>query len=392
MITKKIAEIFDIKNGYTPSKAKSEYWTNGIIPWFRMDDLRENGFILSKSKKLITKEAIKGKLFEANSIILATTATIGVHALITSNFLCNQQFTNFCLKEEYKKKFNIKFLYYYFFKIDEWCIRNTVSSTFPSVQINKLKLLQIPIPPIEVQNKIVEILDKFTNYKAELKAELTFRKEQYKYYRNKLFNSISNNNDYKHLWEITKWNKSFNTVNKFKQKEKINIKSVSAKELKNLITENGNIRLISTGKFEGFTNLQIAKDKINRGEVMLLPEGGSANLKYHNGEFVNALNLVCSSIDSNIYSLKYIYYFLTSNIEYIESCYKGSCVKHPDMREILDIKIPIPPIEVQNKIVEILDKFSSLINNISEGLPKEIELRNKQYEYYRDLLLDFEDK
>ena len=127
-----------------------------------MDDLRENGFILSKSKKLITKEAIKGKLFEANSIILATTATIGVHALITSNFLCNQQFTNFCLKEEYKTKFNIKFLYYYFFKIDEWCIRNTVSSAFPSVQINKLKLLQIPIPPIEIQNKSPTLRDYFT--------------------------------------------------------------------------------------------------------------------------------------------------------------------------------------------------------------------------------------
>ncbi len=206
-----------------------------------------------------------------------------------------------------------------------------------------------------------------------------------------MFYNLNKNSDYKYLWEITKWNKSFSSVNKFKQIEKINIKSVSAKELKNLVIKNGDIRLISTGKFDSYTNQQIAKDKVNRGEVILLPEGGSANLKYHNGKFVNALNLVCSSIDHNIYSLKYIYYFLSSNIEYIESCYRGSGVKHPDMREILDIKIPIPPIEIQNKIVEILDKFSSLINNISEGLPKEIELRKKQYEYYRDLLLDFKE-
>ncbi|WP_406602392.1 restriction endonuclease subunit S [Metamycoplasma sualvi] len=192
------------------------------------------------------------------------------------------------------------------------------------------------------------------------------------------------NANIKYLWEITKWNKTFNSVNKTKQKEKINIKSVSAKELKNLVAENGNIRLISTGKFDGYTNYELAKNKINSGEVILLPEGGSANLKYHNGEFINSLNLVCSSINSNIYSLKYIYYFLLSNIEYIETCYRGSGVKHPDMREILDIKIPIPPIETQNKIVEILDKFT----NYKAELTAELTFRKEQYKYYRDKLLN----
>ncbi|MBD5423316.1 MAG: restriction endonuclease subunit S [Mycoplasma sp.] len=187
---KKISDIFNIKNGYTPSKVKIEYWTNGTIPWFRMDDLRENGFVLSKSKQLITTQAVKGKLFEANSIILATTATIGVHALITSDFLCNQQFTNFSLKEEYKEKFNIKFLYYYFFIIDEWCVNNTVFSAFPSVQMNKLRALQIPIPSIEIQNKIVETLDKFSSLINDisdgLPKEIELRNKQYEYYRDLL--------------------------------------------------------------------------------------------------------------------------------------------------------------------------------------------------------------
>ncbi len=374
MISKKIVEIFDIKNGYTPSKAKSEYWTNGIIPWFRMDDLRENGFILSKSKKLITKEAIKGKLFEANSIILATTATIGVHALITSNFLCNQRFTNFCLKEEYKKKFNIKFLYYYFFKIDKWCIRNTVSSAFPSVQINKLKSLQIPILPMEIQNKIVEILDKFTNYKAELAAELTFRKEQYKYYRNILMNKYINKNTFATtLGKVT-------LINKFKQPQ--------ANELEKIIDINGNIPLLpSSRNYNWFTTLNKAKKWLSNGNVITLGRARNPNIKKCEGYFVSSNNIIIESFDEKILSYKYLYYFL-DNIK--ESFYVESASYPKFDRNIFDqTKIPIPPIEIQNKIVEILDKFSALIQNIFDGLPKEIELRNKQYKYYRDLLFNF---
>lgn len=91
----KMSEIFEMKNGYTPSKAVTEYWENGIIPWFRMEDIRKNGRILSDSILHITPQAVKGgKLFHANSIILATTATIGEHALIIADSLANQRFTN----------------------------------------------------------------------------------------------------------------------------------------------------------------------------------------------------------------------------------------------------------------------------------------------------------
>lgn len=90
-----MSEIFEMKNGYTPSKAVTEYWENGIIPWFRMEDIRKNGRILSDSILHITPQAVKGgKLFHANSIILATTATIGEHALIIADSLANQRFTN----------------------------------------------------------------------------------------------------------------------------------------------------------------------------------------------------------------------------------------------------------------------------------------------------------
>ena len=186
-----LSEVFDIKNGYTPSKANKEFWKNGTIPWFRMEDIRENGRILNDSIQHITPQAVKGgKLFPANSIIVATTATIGEHALITVDSLANQRFTCLSKKVNRYNELDMKFFYYYMFVIDEWCKNNTNVSGFASVDMNKFKKLMIPIPPIEEQERIVAILDKFDSLVNDisegLPAELTARRQQYEYYRNKL--------------------------------------------------------------------------------------------------------------------------------------------------------------------------------------------------------------
>lgn len=180
-----------MKNGYTPSKNKSEYWDNGIIPWFRMDDIRTNGRILNDSIQHITESAVKGgKLFPANSIILSTSATIGEHALITVPSLANQRFTYVTVKDEYKEKLNMKFVFYYFFKIGEWCKNNLNISSFASVDMDKLKNLKFPIPPLEEQQRIVSILDRFdklcNDISEGLPAEINARQKQYEYYRDKL--------------------------------------------------------------------------------------------------------------------------------------------------------------------------------------------------------------
>lgn len=79
-----LSKVFNLRNGYTPSKTKKEFWANGDIPWFRMDDIRENGRILGNSLQKISSCAVKGgKLFPENSILISTSATIGEHALIT---------------------------------------------------------------------------------------------------------------------------------------------------------------------------------------------------------------------------------------------------------------------------------------------------------------------
>ncbi|MBO6042236.1 restriction endonuclease subunit S [bacterium] len=94
-----------------------------MIPWFRLDDIRENGQVLNNSIRHVTPAAIRGKINKANYLIIATTATIGVHALITVDSIANQQFTILNLNDNYHNKFNIKFLYYYFFKVDEYCLK-----------------------------------------------------------------------------------------------------------------------------------------------------------------------------------------------------------------------------------------------------------------------------
>ena len=152
--------------------------------------------------------------------------------------------------------------------------------------------------------------------------------------------------------------------------------------------DNGTIKLLSTGNFDGVALREDAIDYINNDEVFTIPSGGSANIKYYNGEFVDSGNIIGTSLDNKLYNTKYIYYFLENNNELIQSYFRGSGVKHPDMSAILNIRVAVPPLEVQDEIVRILDDFTLL----SAELSAELKAREKQYEYYKDNLFDFEDK
>jgi type I restriction enzyme, S subunit len=184
-----LKSIFNTRNGYTPSKADASLWADGSVPWFRMEDIRENGGVLGRSLQYIPESAVKGgltKLFPANSILVATSATIGEHALITVPHMANQRFTSLSLKPAFTPKFDMKFLYYYCFVLDEWCRKNATVSSFASVDMAGFRKFQFPMPPLEVQREIVKILDSFTELEAELEAELVARRRQYEYYRDKL--------------------------------------------------------------------------------------------------------------------------------------------------------------------------------------------------------------
>ncbi|BAW43915.1 restriction endonuclease subunit S, partial [Helicobacter pylori] len=184
---KTLEEVFEIKNGYTPSKNNPEFWEKGTIPWFRMEDIRENGRILKDSIQHITPKALKGKkLFPKNSIIISTTATIGEHALLIVDSLANQRFTFLSKKANCDLALDMKFFFYQCFLLGEWCKKNTNVSGFASVDMTAFKRYKFPIPPLEIQQEIVKILDAFTELNTELNTELKARKKQYQYYQNML--------------------------------------------------------------------------------------------------------------------------------------------------------------------------------------------------------------
>ena len=184
---KTMKEVFNIRNGYTPSKSNKAYWEGGTIPWFRVEDIRTNGRLLSESSLHINPEGVKGELFPANSIILSTSATIGEHALLLVDCLANQRFICLTINDKYKEKLLVKFVFYYMFKVDEWCVNNTNIAGFASVDMSKFYTLCFPIPKDQHrQQQIVSQLDTFEQLIAALKREIALRRKQYEFYREKL--------------------------------------------------------------------------------------------------------------------------------------------------------------------------------------------------------------
>ena len=188
---KTLGEIFELRGGYTPSKNNPEFWEEGTIPWFRMEDIRGNGRILKDAILHITPIAVKGKgLFEKDSFVLATSATIGEHALLAVDALTNQRFTNLKVREQYKSVLHTKFIFYYMFKVDEFCKAHTNISGFESVDMDALKKMPFPIPPLNEQKRIADLLDKFealtTSLSDGIPAEQAAQQKRYEYYRDRL--------------------------------------------------------------------------------------------------------------------------------------------------------------------------------------------------------------
>ena len=157
----KVKEVFTLGNGYTPSKANPAFWTNGTIPWFRMEDIREKGRILSDSIQHVTPEAVKSSgLIPAGSIIVSTTATIGEHALLIADSLANQQFTIFQTVNRWAS-LSSKYLLYRFYGLGDWCRRNVNAGGLAAVSISDLQKYDIDFPSSALERE--GIADFFSN-------------------------------------------------------------------------------------------------------------------------------------------------------------------------------------------------------------------------------------
>lgn len=389
---KDLGEVCELKNGYTPSKANKEFWENGTIPWFRLEDIRKNGRILSNSLQHVSKAAVKGgKVFTANSIIVSTTATIGEIALITVPFLCNQQITAVMKKQKYEKDLDIKFLFYYLHILSSDMKKGISGGSFPIVSLSKMKSFKIPVPPREIQEKIVQTLDKMTEYATELTSELTSRKKQYSFYRDKLlsFEDEVYPVEWKELGEVVKYTRGKGLSKK--DKETGNFPIILYGEL---YTVYGNyIKRIVSFSSEDVKDKSV---RIRAGDIVLPISSTTKEAQIGKGSVLCVDEVF---LGGDAISLSPLDFVLSSYLMYVinggnfekekMNCVRGTTIQHLNPDRLLKIKIPIPPLEIQEKIVQILDNFDTVCNDLSIGLPKEIELRQKQYEYWREQLLNF---
>ena len=172
----------------------------------------------------------------------------------------------------------------------------------------------------------------------------------------------------KKIWSITAWDKKFNNVEKEKQIKIIPYKYLLANEFNQIEVEDGKVKYISTGitKDERYTSEECAGDFLAEGEIVCIPWGGTPNVKYFKGKFVTGDNRIATSLDTNVLSNKFLYYWMEFNLDKISGFYRGSGIKHPDMKKVLDMDIPVPPIEVQCEIIRILDNFTELTAELTE--------------------------
>ena len=379
---KKLKEIFNTKNGYTPSKSNESYWENGTIPWFRMEDIRENGHILSDSIQHVNLNAIKGELFPANSIIVATSATVGEHALITVPSLANQRFTYLMLKHEYANAFDIKFLFYYCYKLDLWCLSHLNQGSFPSVDMKQFSQFEIPVPPLAIQNEIVKLLDNFTELTAELTAELALRKKQYEWYCGSLIGGATFPK--RKISDIATFRYGYTTSA---------ATSGDARYIRITdITDDGKLNPLDA-KYTCISTEN--KEYLLKRDDLVMARTGATYGKtlYYNMDTpaIYASFLIKIQVDET-QMLPRFYWHFTRTPEYWGQANrlvtKGGQPQF-NTGAIGRIVIPIPPLETQAKIVSILDRFDALCHDLTQGLPAEIAARKKQYEYYRDKLLTF---
>ncbi len=415
---KTLEEVFEIKNGYTPSKNNPEFWKNGTIPWFRMEDIRENGRILKDSIQHITPKALKGKkLFPKNSIIISTTATIGEHALLIVDSLANQRFTFLSKKANCDLALDMKFFFYQCFLLGEWCKNNINVSGFASVDMTAFKKYKFPIPPLEIQQEIVKILDAFTELNTELKA----RKKQYQYYQNMLldFKDIHlNHKDAK--MSVKTYPKRLKTL-----LQTLAPKGVEFRKLGDIGEFYGGLVGKSKKSFSQgnkfyvpyvnvFNNPQLdlnalesvqigdkeKQNTIQLGDVLFT--GSSENLedcamscvvtqKIEKDIYLNSFCFGFRFFDKNLFNPSFLKHFLRDyNFRKNISKVANGVTRFNVSKQLLSqITIPIPPLEIQQEIVKILDQFSLLTTDLLAGIPAEIKARKKQYEYYREKLLTF---
>ena len=299
---------------------------------------------------------------------------------------------NYSVTVNEKNSLNTRYLYHLLLSMQSGIHALCTFQGIPALNASNLKGFEIPIPcpdnpekSLEIQAEIVRILDAFTAMTAELTAELNLRKKQYNYYRDQLLSFEEGEVEWKTLGEVAEYSKSRISHTELDGSNYVGVESLlqnrAGKIDSTRTPDSGNLTQYSSGDIL-IGNIRPYLKKIWHADRI----GGT------NGDV-----LVVHPTDITI-SSRYLYQVLADDkfFEYNMQHAKGAKMPRGNKPKIMEYLVPIPypndvekSLKEQARIVAILDKFDALTNSITEGLPREIELRQKQYEYYRDLLLSF---
>ena len=253
-------------------------------------------------------------------------------------------------------------------KVRNQIIKTANGVTRFNVSKKKMENVKIPVPPLPVQEEIVRILDKFAELTAELTAELAKRKQQYQYYSQDLFSKYNNN--FIALGNIAEIGTGSSNTN-----EEVDDGDYP------FFVRSQEIRKKDTWEYDE-TAIITAGDGVGVGKIFHYIEG-----KYALHQRAYRIHI----ISKNVLPKYFFYYMKNTFLSYITQNAVHASVTSIRKRMLDNYLVPVPPLEEQERIVAILDRFDALCNDLTSGLPAEIEARKKQYEYYRDKLLTFKE-
>ena len=377
--TYSLGEIGDIVSGLR-SKSKSDF-TDGNAPYVSYVDISNNPALNFEVQKLVKigPHEKQNEIKLGDVLITGSSETkvdVGLTSVVTVEPKVRTYINSFCFIWRPKKNSNlIPDFSKHLFRSKEF--RDKVIETANGVtrqNISKPKLLaiKIPIPPVDIQKEIVAILDKFTELEAELEAELEVRKMQYLYFTDNLFIFKKGETKRQRVRDICEISRG-TVISKDYLRDNPGDYPVYSSQTLN----NGIFGYIDTFAYD-FESLTWTTDGANAGSLF-----------YHQNEKFTITNVcgLLKVLDPTTVSARYLYYLLKIEApKYVSPGMGNPKIMAGTMG---DIQLDLPTFNRQLEIVEILDKFDSLLNNISMGLPAEIKARRQQYEYYRDKLLTF---
>lgn len=291
--------------------------------------------------------------------------------------------TNVCgLLEVTNSKITTKFLYYVLSVEAPKYVNAGMGN--PKLMSNVMSRIKVAVPPMEVQNEIVHILDDFTELTAELTVELTARQQQYEYYSSKLFENC--NGKVYAMADIAKFVYGYTD----KAKESGNTRFIRITDINEQgVLKNEDIKYIDM-------NNEARKSLLSKGDIVMARTGATyGKTLYFDSDFqsVYASFLIKIIPDNNILLNRYYWHFTKTPLYWCQANKLVTTGGQPQFNTpaLKQIKIPVPSLEEQKRIIDVLDKLDKLCNDIKDGLPAEIEARQKQYEYYRDKLLTFKE-